>query len=330
MIIEFDLEASDINIPELAGMVFKARQNSELKNDERTVEGVEKALQGSLKHYQHVIARSDETGELIGWLGVSFVFMKDRAIIAGDWMPVILPVLGYEEKEIASALIQAAKKLVEKYNKDTLNVFFPRHGAGLAPFFRKTREWYLSQGINLLAEHVYMECDLASPGRDTTDPELPEGYEVISLVTTDADDLYRCYYETMMAGKDRIFLAENKEGSRHFFAAVHGRDKVGLNEEASLALVKDGKIVGYCQIRPEGGMERQEELTFGIHPDHRRKGLGRSLLEMSLNRAAKQGKNMCLEVDASNDVAIHLYTRSGFKEVARLGSCVWKTKEIEK
>ncbi|MFW9991659.1 MAG: GNAT family N-acetyltransferase [Candidatus Odinarchaeota archaeon] len=319
-----DLEANDISIPELTKMIYKARQNSELRDNDRSIESIEKGLPDFLKNYKSIIARSEETNELIGWLGVSFGFIDERAVIAGGWMPIVLPIPGQEENAIASELIQAAKKLVGKYRKELLNVYFPRYTAELAPFFRKTREWYLSQGIEPMAEHIYMECELL--GRDMTDPELPEGYTVSPLTSTDIDDLYNCYYETMITGNDRIFLAEREEHRRHFFIVLYDRNEPGINEEASLALVKDGDIVGYCQVHSGWGMKGQEELSFGIHPDHRRKGLGKSLLTMSMNRVAKQGKNMCLEVDTENPVAIHLYESLGFKEAARLGSCTWRAK----
>ena len=58
--------------------------------------------------------------------------------------------------------------------------------------------------------------------------------------------------------------------------------------------------------------------TLAVHPDFRRKGVGRRLLEEALNEALRLGAVIVtLEVRASNQIPIDLYKKFGFREKAR-------------
>lgn len=55
-----------------------------------------------------------------------------------------------------------------------------------------------------------------------------------------------------------------------------------------------------------------------VHPDHRRRGIGRALTTASCRALAALGaRRVLLEVRAANTAAIGLYTALGFTEVAR-------------
>jgi ribosomal-protein-alanine N-acetyltransferase len=56
--------------------------------------------------------------------------------------------------------------------------------------------------------------------------------------------------------------------------------------------------------------------TIAIHPDHRRKGVGRQLMKHALIEAANEGASLVyLEVRRSNLPAIHMYQEMGFETV---------------
>lgn len=58
--------------------------------------------------------------------------------------------------------------------------------------------------------------------------------------------------------------------------------------------------------------------TFAVHPMHRRKGYGRSLLAYALTRAARLGAEIVsLEVRSSNLAAVKIYESFGFAITAR-------------
>ncbi len=76
------------------------------------------------------------------------------------------------------------------------------------------------------------------------------------------------------------------------------------------------EVVGYSFARVAGG--EAEVLNLAVHPAHRLKGVGRSLLEQIIDRVAKRGANLLfLEVRASNTEAQTFYRRMGFKQVGR-------------
>ncbi len=73
----------------------------------------------------------------------------------------------------------------------------------------------------------------------------------------------------------------------------------------------DGRIIGYCafwRIFDEAHIN-----NFAVHPDWRRRGVGRALLGHALAQAAALGApKATLEVRASNAAAIALYEAGGF------------------
>ena len=74
----------------------------------------------------------------------------------------------------------------------------------------------------------------------------------------------------------------------------------------------EGEIAGCCGIRNIAG---EGEITnVVVAAKHRRKGIGRMLMEYMLNRAKEVGIGDCtLEVRISNLPAISLYESLGFK-----------------
>jgi len=57
-------------------------------------------------------------------------------------------------------------------------------------------------------------------------------------------------------------------------------------------------------------------LTLCVHPDHQRRGFGRKLFKLLLDRAHKLDAGVCfLEVRRSNESAIELYRSMGFLQI---------------
>jgi ribosomal-protein-alanine N-acetyltransferase len=78
------------------------------------------------------------------------------------------------------------------------------------------------------------------------------------------------------------------------------------------AVVKDGRILAVCVATLVSA--EAEILTVMVHPDHRRQGLGQSLLQDMLEQG---GETWILDVAADNLPAILLYRRLGFLEIRR-------------
>ena len=80
-------------------------------------------------------------------------------------------------------------------------------------------------------------------------------------------------------------------------------------------MILNGRLIGY------GGfwhiMDEAHISNIALHPDHRRKGLGRKLLTRLLEQAVERGAaKATLEVRQSNEAAQRLYDSFGFKMTA--------------
>jgi ribosomal protein S18 acetylase RimI-like enzyme len=172
-------------------------------------------------------------------------------------------------------------------------------------------------------EWAYMVADLT-----TLEPEeevLPQGFTLRPLVEVSNDGIYGCYYETFMASGDRRFLDQTEEQKKGNFEVFFDRSN-RIEEDASLLLFYGDKIVGFIIIIfiKEGGFIN----GIGIHPDFRRRGLGKALMLSSMKKAAKNGmETMILEADVDNYRALNLYRRVGFKKTQGSISHVWKAEE---
>jgi ribosomal-protein-alanine N-acetyltransferase len=83
-----------------------------------------------------------------------------------------------------------------------------------------------------------------------------------------------------------------------------------------LVAEQQGTIAGY--VVAHGAADEGEILNLGVAPAHRRRGVGRALVERVLALLAGRGaRAVFLEVRESNAVARRLYQSLGFAEVAR-------------
>src|SRR5205085_10430405 len=65
-------------------------------------------------------------------------------------------------------------------------------------------------------------------------------------------------------------------------------------------------------------MDEAHITTIGVHPDHRRHGIGERLFATLLEEAAERGvRRASLEVRESNRAAQSLYAKYGFVPIAR-------------
>ena len=80
-----------------------------------------------------------------------------------------------------------------------------------------------------------------------------------------------------------------------------------------VVVVAQGNYLGYCLAKP--GATILEILQIAVYPDHRRKGLGRRMMNYMCETAKSHGmEEVWLDVRASNISARALYSNSGFIE----------------
>jgi len=91
-------------------------------------------------------------------------------------------------------------------------------------------------------------------------------------------------------------------------------EEIANNKLALYILAKlEGNIVGYAgmwRICGEGHI-----TNIAVHPEFRREGIGSALMSELISRCRKEGiTDITLEVRKSNDAAIALYTKFGFRK----------------
>jgi len=99
--------------------------------------------------------------------------------------------------------------------------------------------------------------------------------------------------------------------------------------EAFLVADLDSKVVGYVMCRVERGLGYINKsllkklghiISIAVHPDYRGRGIGYSLMVEALRKLKEFYKvsEVYLEVRVSNESAIKLYEKLGFKKVQRI------------
>lgn len=91
-----------------------------------------------------------------------------------------------------------------------------------------------------------------------------------------------------------------------------------LNNDLSLWMValNDDIVVGYIGSQTVCG--ETDIMNIAVHPDWRRRGIAQILIEQLIVELKKQGSScLTLEVRSSNEPAIALYDKLGFREVGR-------------
>jgi ribosomal protein S18 acetylase RimI-like enzyme len=88
-----------------------------------------------------------------------------------------------------------------------------------------------------------------------------------------------------------------------------------LLKARSMVLVAeiDRNIIGSMIILLKKNILNARIYSFNVHPEHRRKGIGSSLMDTALDKLEKKGyKNITLEVGINNTIARNLYRSKGF------------------
>ena len=279
-----------------------------------TQEEVESFVRGAATiPFYYILAQ--EGRRLVGLAGL-YVFTESMVYL-DSWNPLVLPSDDFEE--IFTRLVEECINQTRALGRTRLEVFLMNLTDDIRGTYDRLRPLYEAGGMRRGNEWSQMVCDLTTS--ELQEPVLPEGFSFRRLVEVDNEDIWPCYNETFLASGDRRYLDQTEAQRRENFDDFFDRSKP-IEEEGSLLLYTGDRIVGFhkINIHKEGGFVN----GVGIHPDFRRRGLGRALMTASLVRAAKNKmKRIILEVDIENHRAIGLYVQLGFKKVRGSISHVW-------
>lgn len=113
-----------------------------------------------------------------------------------------------------------------------------------------------------------------------------------------------------------------------------------FQQKGSVYLIAEeqGKVIGGCGIYPTQGLPKGygELVKLYLAPSHRGKGLGKKLMQTSMDEARKLGyTHLYLESIPALTDAVHLYKKMGFQKIDQpLGdsghfSCdLWMVKDL--
>jgi len=80
---------------------------------------------------------------------------------------------------------------------------------------------------------------------------------------------------------------------------------------------EDERIAGFTQLHRRGTTDTWYISAVGVHPDFRRRGIARQLVERAIDFVRQRnGKRLLLDVIEGNVPAINLYTKLGFEHYA--------------
>lgn len=124
----------------------------------------------------------------------------------------------------------------------------------------------------------------------------------------------------IIAKMNEAHVAEVAALEAHCFSEPWSEKSVAseLTNPLSLWLValEGENVIGY--VGSQTVMGWTDMMNVAVHPDHRRRGVGKALIEELIRQLQAQGsENLTLEVRASNENARALYALLGFAEVGR-------------
>ncbi len=125
-------------------------------------------------------------------------------------------------------------------------------------------------------------------------PDLPREWEIRKMVREDLAEVFSIETSDPVAPWSmNMFLAEMEHPLAHCFVIMRND---ALNDS----------VIGYVCFR--NVTEESELFKLCVHPSYRQLGIARKLMEFYIEFSSRMGvRTFYLEVNASNQPAIHLY-----------------------
>jgi len=125
---------------------------------------------------------------------------------------------------------------------------------------------------------------------------------------------------------EEAMIAANQKHTRESETDWLARNLTNLEKDKHVAVVAevDGRVVGSCELTPRPGrMSHVGSLGISVKDGYREKGIGQELMRELERQAPRLGlESIYLEVFSTNDRAIHVYRKMGYKETGRIPMCI--------
>ena len=203
----------DLNINEVAQLVFKASRASPFWDPDRSLTWFQQFINQNIERFSPSFVLLARYGkDLVGMTGI--ITSNPMLYDLWRWHPVILP--GENETEIATALIKASINHMKAAGAHSLEVCFDFSGAEMTSeteaFYHKYKSWYELCGAEILDEFVYMTRE-AFALKPSPKNFQKDGFEIKSFSMQEKNDVYECFYQCFLSGEHRSFLGKT-DGQR--------------------------------------------------------------------------------------------------------------------
>ena len=159
-------------------------------------------------------------------------------------------------------------------------------------------------------------------------PGLPDNPNLIPFTESMIEEITKLVFVSVYGTIDQDlfpFVYGSYETTLRFHKQVYAEEFGTHKHSYSWVLKEDDESVGVCFMTTQGSSSGGV-MHLAIHPEHRRRGLGRALLVHSLHNLFKiepHLKKIYLAVTVSTPT-IALYESVGFKKVNDSSTYVWK------
>ncbi|MTD26710.1 GNAT family N-acetyltransferase [Erwinia sorbitola] len=138
-----------------------------------------------------------------------------------------------------------------------------------------------------------------------TQQEIPALYEVLDS----------CVAQGASIG----FISRDRQQMTHFWQDVVLN--LACGDKQLLVARREGRIVGTIMLAlamPANGKHRAEVIKLLVHPDARRSGIARELMQQAEARARQLGRSLLVLDTRSGDVAESLYLSLGWQVAGQI------------
>ena len=298
---------SEIKVEELAKLsteVWNARGN------EITTERFANWLQNLEFTIEPQIVLAYRRNNLIGW---SMLFAHSKTEL--ELNPFALgghPIIAFSEnrEEITTHLLRKSIKYFQQSDYTRIDLSFNEEKTKQEQQLKKLYE----QSNFVLTEQIcHMRLNLVNFQLCNPNTESRIATQPISQV--DKEQFYECLYATFRETEDRWVQSLSDEELRDFFENRILNISFKLIDECSIGLFEQKELIGFSVVRESHGQKNGHLWIMGVHPNHRKKGFGTILLDTMLSGLKnKNYESASLNVDLTNEPAVNLYQKKGFKK----------------
>ncbi len=303
------VEWIELDIDEIAQLIFDAMQHSgDYRKESRTAGKIVDHIKGIRRDTPWYAALTHDDDTLVGFIGLKTVGKTSVELnphLANH--PVISPKT--DKEQVAKMLLETAADWAKKRGVESLVLGIEMSIYDGDERYGFSQDWYLKNGFKEREADIYMMFELSEYEEEII--ELPSGYTTILLREADKEDLYSCFYETFKHGHSPFFFDQSEREKREYFEATTSTE--ALDEESTIAVLKGKHAVGFSFARPYGTPGNYLVEWIGVHPEHRRRGLGQYIVKHIAN-VAKQKKfsTMSLSCAKGNTRGYALYSKLGW------------------